>query len=115
MWALCLAFVSQMLGVVVLWQVVFSHWVCSCVWVLGCVTRGSEGLSEQVGSKGGTMGVHGKSPLVCSCSLVVIRHTSHPLFEGRRMVVVGLALGCRLACWGAAQPQKVSRNEMETY
>jgi hypothetical protein len=109
------AFMSQMVGVVVLWRVVFSHWVSGCVWVLGCVARGSEGLSEQVGSEGGTSGIHGKSPLVCSCSPVIIWHISHPSFEGRRVVVVGLPSGCHLACWGAAQPQKVSRNEIEIY
>jgi hypothetical protein len=77
------AFVSQLAGVVVSWQVVFSHRVSGCVWVLGCVTMGSEGPSEQVGGKGSTAGIHGRSPLVCSCSPVIIRHTSHPLFEGK--------------------------------
>jgi hypothetical protein len=82
-------------------------------WVV--LSGGPEGLSEQVSSEGGTAGTPGGSPLVCSCSPVVIQHTSHPSFEGRRVVVVCLSLGCCLTCWGAAQPQKVSKNELETY
>jgi hypothetical protein len=102
--------------VVVSWRVVFSHQVSSCVWVPGCIARGSEGPGEQVGSKGSTAGLPLLgSPLVCSCSPVIIRHTSHPSFEGRRVVVVvGLSWGCCLAHWGSAQPQKVSKNEIET-
>jgi hypothetical protein len=115
MWPLRLAFVSQMAGVVGSWQVVFSHRVSGCVWVLGGIARGSEGPSEQVSGKGGTVGVHDGSPLVCSSSPVVIRHTSHPSLEGRRVVVVALSLGCRLACWGAAQPWKVSGNDIKVY
>jgi hypothetical protein len=40
----------------------FSHQVSSCVWVPGCVARGSEGPGEQVGGKGGTAGIPGGSP-----------------------------------------------------
>jgi hypothetical protein len=105
------AFVSQMAGVVLLCigggVVAGGLQPSGCVWVLGCVARGSEGPGEQIGSEGGTAGVPGRSPLVCSCSPVVIRHTSHPSFEGRRVVVVGLPLGCCLACLGAAQPQNL--------
>jgi hypothetical protein len=101
--------------VVVSWRVVFSHRVSSCVWVPGYVAQEFEGPGEQVGGEGGTVGVPGGSPLVCSCSPVIMRHTSHPSFEGRRVVVAVLSLGCHLACWGAAQPRKVSRNEIEIY
>jgi hypothetical protein len=48
--------------VVVSWRVVFSHRVSGCVWVPGCVARGSEGPGEQVGGEGGTAGVPGGSP-----------------------------------------------------
>jgi hypothetical protein len=42
-------------------------------------------------------------------SPVVILHASHPSFEGRRAVVVGLWSGCCLVCWGSVQTQKVSK------
>jgi hypothetical protein len=55
--------------------------------------RGFEGLGEQVGGEGGTVGIPCGSPLLCSCSSVVAQHTSYPLFKGRRAVVVGLLSG----------------------
>jgi hypothetical protein len=87
---LCLAFVSQMAGVVLFF--IGGGVVAGGLQPLGEWLCMGAGLC-QLGSEGGTAGRPGGSPLVCSCSPVVIWHTSHPLFEGRRVVVVGLALG----------------------
>jgi hypothetical protein len=102
-----LAFVSQMVGVVVSWQVVFSHWVSGCVWVLGGVARGSEGPSEQVSGEGGTVGVHGGSPhpgVSPGMFLLPCHHPAHltPLIGGEEgggggfviRVSFGLLGGC---------------------
>jgi hypothetical protein len=97
------AFVSQMAGVVVLWRVVFSHRVSGCVWVPGYVAREFEGPGEQVGGEGGTAGVPGRSPPSWVSPRVfllpvVVRHTSHPSFEGRRAMVAGLSFGTSGGC-----------------
>jgi hypothetical protein len=60
-----------------------------------------------VGTPGGSPPL-GVSPFVF-LSPVVVLHTSHPLFEGRRAVVVGLWSGCCLVRWGSVQTQKVSK------
>jgi hypothetical protein len=75
-----------------------DKWLCMGAWL--CHQLGSEGPGEQVGGKGGTVGVPGRSPPP-GVSPVVVQHTSHPLFKGRRPVAVGLLSGCCLAHWGA--------------
>jgi hypothetical protein len=50
----------------------------------------------------------GVSPFVF-ISPVVVLHASHPSFEGRRAVVVGLWSGCCLGRWGFVQTRKVSK------
>jgi hypothetical protein len=94
--------------VVVSWQVVFSHRVSSCVWVLSYVDQEFEGLGEQVGGKGGIAGVPGGSPLVCSCSLSSsgTSHIPHLKGGGQWWWV---CCQCHLARRGAAQPQGISK------
>jgi hypothetical protein len=62
---------------------------------------GPEGVGEQGrwqgGQSGHTMWV---SPLSHSPPPVVVLHTSHPLFEGRRVLVVVLLLGFHLVLLG---------------
>jgi hypothetical protein len=50
----------------------------------------------------------GVSPFMFLSPMVVL-HASHPSFEGRRAVVVGLWSGCCLVHWGSVQTQKVSK------
>jgi hypothetical protein len=61
------------------------------------------GPGEQVGSKRGIAGIPGGSPPSWVSPHVfllpvVIRHTSHPSFEGRRAMVVGLLFGTLGGC-----------------
>jgi hypothetical protein len=70
-------FVFQVAGVM-LWQVVFSHWVSGCVWVPGYVAWEFEGPGEQVGGKRGTAGVHGRSPPPGVSPCVFLLPCHHP-------------------------------------
>jgi hypothetical protein len=68
-----------------------------------CVPDSGGGVVPQVGGEGGTVGVPGVSPpsWVSPCVFllpVVVRHTSHPSFEGRRAMVVGLLFGTLGGC-----------------
>jgi hypothetical protein len=69
---------------------------------------GPEGVGERVGSEGGKAGAPHGSPLLRSSPPVVVLHTSHPSFEGRRVLLVVLLLGFHLVCWGSVKTQKVS-------
>jgi hypothetical protein len=99
--------------------------VSGCAWYLVASPAsagdavGPEGVGERVGGEGGQSGhttwvspLSG-SPLLCSSPPVVVLHTSHPLFEGRRALVVVLLLGFDLVCWGSVKTHKVSKKHLK--
>jgi hypothetical protein len=106
---------SFALVVIVRW-VVLSRLVSGCAWYLIASPAeagdmsGSEGVGERVGGEGGqsrcTVQVSplSGSPLLCSSPPVVVLHTSHPWFEGRRVLVVVLLL----VSWGSVKTHKVT-------
>jgi hypothetical protein len=99
--------------------------VSSCAWYLvASPTKagdvlGPEGVGERVGGKGGESGHTTQvspllgSPLLCSSPPVVVLHTSHPSFKGRRVLVVVLLLGFDLVCWGSVKTHKVRKKPLK--
>jgi hypothetical protein len=98
--------------------------VSSCAWYLVASpaeagdASGLEGVGEWVGGKGGQSRRTARvsplsgSPLPCSSPPVVVLHTSHLSFEGRRVLVVVLLLGFDLVCWGSVKTHKVSKKHL---